>query len=157
MSKMGEKVAYLKGLAEGMRLDAGSDQGKLLLAMIDAMEAFASEHEDTCAQLDELQQYVEEIDSDVSDLEEALFSEDVDDEDDEEDEDDGEDDDDEDGDGLIEYECPHCGTVVFFDEEAFDMEEKHLCPNCHHSIFEDEDSFDEDDNAEGDDDGSDDE
>ena len=154
MSKMGEKVAYLKGLAEGMRLDAGSDQGKLLLAMIDAMEAFASEHEETCAQLDELQQYVEEIDSDVSDLEEALFSED---EDDEEDEEDGEDDDDEDGDGLIEYECPHCGTVVFFDEEAFDMEEKHLCPNCHRSIFDDEDSFDEDDNAEGDDDGSDDE
>ena len=155
MSKMGEKVAYLKGLAEGMRLDAESDQGKLLLAMIDAMEAFASEHEDTCAQLDELQQYVEEIDSDVSDLEEALFSEDEDDEDDEEDEDDGDDDDDEDGDGLIEYECPHCGTVVFFDEEAFDMEDKHLCPNCHRSIFDDEDSFDEDDNAEGDDDGED--
>ena len=143
MSRMGEKVAYLKGLAEGMRLDAQSDQGKLLLAMIDAMEAFASGQEETCAQLDELQQYVEEIDSDVSDLEEALFSEDE--------------DDDEDGDGLIEYECPHCGTVVFFDEEAFDMEEKHLCPNCHRSIFEDEDSFDEDDNAEGDDDGSDDE
>ena len=150
MSRMGEKVAYLKGLAEGMRLDAESDQGKLLLAMIDAMEAFAAEHEETCAQLDELQQYVEEIDSDVSDLEEALFSED------DEDEDDA-DEDDEDGDGLIEYECPHCGTVVFFDEEAFDMEEKHLCPNCHRSIFEDEDSFDEDDNAEGDDDGSDDE
>ena len=143
MSKMGEKVAYLKGLAEGMRLDAESDQGKLLLAMIDAMEAFASGQEETCAQLDELQQYVEEIDSDVSDLEEALFSEDEDDEDDE------------DGDGMIEYECPHCGTVVFFDEEAFDMEEKHLCPNCHRSIFDDEDSFDEDDNAEGDDDGED--
>ena len=138
MSRMGEKVAYLKGLAEGMRLDAESDQGKLLLAMIDAMEAFASEHEDTCAQLDELQQYVEEIDSDVSDLEEALFSEDEDDEDDEEDEDDGEDDDDEDGDGLIEYECPHCGTVIFFDEEAFDMEEEHLCPNCHRKVFEED-------------------
>ena len=152
MSRMGEKVAYLKGLAEGMRLDAQSDQGKLLLAMIDAMEAFASGQEETCAQLDELQQYVEEIDSDVSDLEEALFSED--DEDDEEY--DGDEDDDEDGDGLIEYECPHCGTVVFFDEEAFDMEEKHLCPNCHRSIFEDEDSFDEDDNAEDDgDDGED--
>ena len=80
MSRMGEKVAYLKGLAEGMRLDAESDQGKLLLAMIDAMEAFAAEHEETCAQLDELQQYVEEIDSDVSDLEEALFSEDDDEE-----------------------------------------------------------------------------
>ena len=49
MSRMGEKVAYLKGLAEGMRLDAGSDKGKLLLAMIDAMEAFASGQEETCA------------------------------------------------------------------------------------------------------------
>ena len=38
MSKMGEKVAYLKGLAEGMRLDAQSDQGKLLLAYLPAAE-----------------------------------------------------------------------------------------------------------------------
>ena len=45
-------------------------------------------------------------------------------EDEEDEEDDEEDeDDDEDGDGLIEYECPHCGTVIFFDENAFDMEE----------------------------------
>ena len=138
MSRMGEKVAYLKGLAEGMRLDAESDQGKLLMAMIDAMEAFAAEHEETCAQLDELQQYVEEIDSDVSDLEEALFSED----DDEEDEDDADEDDEDDGDGMIEYECPHCGTVIFFDEEAFDMEEEHLCPNCHRPVFDEDDDGD---------------
>ena len=137
MSKMGEKVAYLKGLAEGMRLDAQSDQGKLLLSMIEAMEAFATEHEETSAQLNELEQYVEEIDSDVSDLEEVLFSE----EEDEELED--EDEDEEPDDGLIEYECPHCGTVVFFDEEAFDMEEKHLCPNCHRSVFEDDDDTDD--------------
>lgn len=135
MSKMGEKVAYLKGLAEGMRLDAQSDQGKLLLAMIEAMEAFATEHEETSAQLNELEQYVEEIDSDVSDLEEVLFSEEEDEE--------LEDEDEEPDDGLIEYECPHCGTVVFFDEEAFDMEEKHLCPNCHRSVFEDDDDTDD--------------
>ena len=141
MSRMGEKVAYLKGLAEGMRLDAQSDQGKLLLAMIDAMEAFASGQEETCAQLDELEQYVDEIDSDVSDLEEALFAED--DEDDEEY--DGDEDDDEDGDGLIEYECPHCGTVIFFDEEAFDMEQEHLCPNCNRKVFEEDENDGDDD------------
>ena len=62
------------------------------------------------------------------------------DDDDEEDEEDDEEDedDDEDGDGLIEYECPHCGTVIFFDENAFDMEEEHLCPNCHRKVFEDD-------------------
>ena len=144
MSKMGEKVAYLKGLAEGMRLSAENDQSKLMLAVIDALETFAKESEATAAQLTELQEYVEEIDSDVSDLEEVLFSED--DEDEDEYDDDDEDDDDEDGEGLIEYECPHCGTVIFFDEEAFDMEEEHLCPNCHRSVFEeDENEAQEDD------------
>ena len=139
MSKLGEKVAYLKGLAEGLRLDSETEQGKLLLAMIDAMEAFAAEHEETCAQLNELQQYVEEIDSDVSDMEEALFSEDEDD-DEEEDEDD-----DEEEEGLIEYECPHCGTVIFFDEEAFDMEQEHLCPNCNRKVFEEDENDGDDD------------
>ena len=76
MSRMAEKVAYLKGLAEGLGVSGDSDQGKLMLAVIDALEAFAQESGETCEKLDELEQYVEEIDSDVSDLEEALFSED---------------------------------------------------------------------------------
>ena len=86
---------------------------------------------------------VEEIDSDVGDLEEVLLSLD----DEEDDEDDFDDDEDDmDDDELIEYECPHCGTVIFFDGEAFDMEEEHLCPNCHRSVFEeDENEAQEDD------------
>lgn len=143
MSKMGEKVAYLKGLAEGLGINAESDQGRLMLAMIDAMEAFAHESEATEEKVNELSEYVEEIDSDVSDLEEALFSDDDDDDDDDEDSEYDDDDDDEDGDGLIEYECPHCGTVIFFDEEAFDMEEEHLCPNCHHKVFDEDGGDDE--------------
>ena len=140
MSKMSEKVAYLKGLAEGLGVSGESREDKLMLAVIDALEAFAQQSEETGEKLDELEQYVGEIDSDVSDLEEVLFSEDDDDELDEDDEDDeeggGEDD------GLIEYECPHCGTVIFFDEEAFDMEEEHLCPNCHRPVFDEDDGGD---------------
>ena len=145
MSKLGEKVAYLKGLAEGMRLDPQTDQGKLLLAMIETMDAFADKAEETCAQLSELQEYVEEIDNDVSDLEEAIFSEEDDDDDDDDFFDDEDDDDDDPDDGLIEYECPHCGTVIFFNEEAFDMEEEHLCPNCHRAVFEEDDEEESDD------------
>ena len=130
MDRMGEKVAYLKGLAEGLNIDAQSDQGKLMLAIIDALDAFAAQSEALAERVDELDQYVTEIDSDVEDLETALFSD--------EDEDELEDEDDEDDDGMIEYECPHCGTVVFFDEEAFDMEEEHLCPNCHRKIFDED-------------------
>ncbi len=145
MNKMGEKVSYLKGLAEGLGINASSEQGKLMLAMIDTLEAFARQSEETQERLDEISQYVEEIDSDVSDLEEVVFSEE---EDDEEEDDDDEDDEDGDSDGLIEYECPHCGTVIFFDEEAFDMEEEHLCPNCHRKVFEEDDGQDEGDDDE---------
>ena len=127
MSKVGEKVAYLKGLAEGLGVNGETEQGKLMLAMIDTLEALAKNSEGIDERVEELSEYVEEIDSDVSDLEEALFLDDED-----------EEDDDEDGDGLIEYECPHCGTVIFFDENAFDMEEEHLCPNCHRKVFEDD-------------------
>ena len=142
MSRMGEKVAYLKGLAEGLGVTAESEQGKLMLAMIEALEAFAEKNAEMEARLSELEEYVGEIDDDVSDLEEALFSEDDDDDgDDYEDEDD--EDDDEDMDALIEYECPHCGTAIFFDEEAFDMEEEHLCPNCHRKVFEEDEQDDE--------------
>ncbi len=141
MSKMSEKVAYLKGLAEGVGVSADSDKGKLMLAIIDALDAFAEESKETGAKLDELQEYVEEIDNDVTDMEEVLFSLDEgdDDEDDDEyDEDDDYDEEDDDEDGLIEYECPHCGTVIFFDEEAFDMEQEHLCPNCNRKVFEED-------------------
>ena len=33
MNKMGEKVSYLKGLAEGLGINASSEQGKLMLAI----------------------------------------------------------------------------------------------------------------------------
>lgn len=136
MSKMSEKVSYLKGLAEGLGVDGESAQGKLFNALLETLKVVAEHGDEMEARLAELEEYVEEVDSDVCDLEEALFSEDEDD-DDLDDFDDGDDDeeDDEDGDGLIEYECPHCGTVIFFDEEAFDMEEEHRCPNCHRKVF----------------------
>lgn len=144
MSMMGEKVGYLKGLSEGLGINAETETGKLMLAMIDALETFAEENVELRSRLSELSDYVEEIDSDVGDIEEALFS--LDDDEDEDEDDYDEDEDDEDDDGLIEYECPHCGTVIFFDEEAFDMEEEHLCPNCQRKVFdEDEDEGDDED------------
>lgn len=142
MSKMGEKVSYLKGLAEGLGVDAETAQGKLTYALIETLEAIAAHGDEADERLSELEEYVEEIDSDVCDLEEAIFSEE--DDDDDFDEDDDEDEEDDGGDdGLIEYECPHCGTVVFFDEEAFDMEDEHRCPNCHKKVFSEDENEDD--------------
>ena len=83
---------------------------------------------------DETRSYVEEIDEALDALESELF------EDDEECEchhhHDEDDEDDEDGDdGLIEYDCPNCGTAIYFDETAFDLEEDHRCPNCGEPVF----------------------
>ena len=142
MSKMGATVAYLKGLAEGLGVTAETDKGKLMLAMIDTLEAFVEQAGGTEEALHELQEVVDELDSDVGDLEEVLLSEAEDEEDDDEEEDE---DDDEEEEGLIEYECPHCGTVIFFDEEAFDMEQEHLCPNCNRKVFEEDENDGDDD------------
>ena len=133
MSKVGEKVAYLKGLAEGLGVNGETEQGKLMLAMIDTLEALAKNSEEIDERVEELSEYVEEIDSDVSDLEEALFLDDEDEEDDDEAYED--EDDDEDGDGLIEYECPHCGASVYYDQSAFDLSEEHPCPSCGKELF----------------------
>ena len=53
MSKMSEKVAYLKGLAEGLGVSGESREDKLMLAVIDALEAFAQQGEETAQKLDE--------------------------------------------------------------------------------------------------------
>ena len=132
MMTITEKVAYLKGLAEGMKMDSSTNEGKLLLAMIDALDDIAltvSDLEDTVA---ELSAQVDEIDDDLGAVEEDLYG-------DEDDECCGEDEDFEDT--LYEVECPSCGDIICLDEEMLDEGEID-CPNCGEKLefdFEDED------------------
>ena len=43
MSYLPEKMAYIKGLAEGLDIDASTKEGKLLLAIVDALSDTADE------------------------------------------------------------------------------------------------------------------
>lgn len=116
-----EKVSYLKGLAEGLKLDETTKEGQILKVMIEALEDIAltvSDLEDNVAELGE---YVESIDDDLSEVEEELFG----DEDDYDDEDDDEDEDDQ----YYEVECPTCREVIYLDQELADKDEI-KCPNC---------------------------
>ena len=73
MMTITEKVAYLKGLADGMKLSAETNEGKLLLAVIDTLEDMAltvSDMEDSVA---ELSAQVDEIDDDLGSVEEDLY------------------------------------------------------------------------------------
>ena len=130
MSDINDRVAYLKGLAEGMKLSDETNEGKLLLKMLDVLEEMANELTTLRADHDELDEYVESIDDDLADMEEYLF-------DDEEEDDEDEDEDD---DQMVVYTCPHCGNEVTFEVDGFDFEEDNLCPNCGKPLFPEDDS-----------------
>lgn len=119
-----EKVAYLKGLAEGMELDTEKKEGKLLAAMIDVLEDIAFELEELKEAQEELGDGLDAVSDDLEDVEDLLYGED---------EEDG-------GDGLYEDEwddeedcfattCPACEETIYFDESVLE-DGGVICPNC---------------------------
>lgn len=122
-----EKVAYLKGLADGMELGAEtSKESKLLLQMLDLLEDVALEIQDMQDIQDELEEGLDAVSDDLSDVESYIYEM--------EDEcccgdDDGECCCDEDDEVCYETVCPNCEEQVIFDEDT--LEEGYiLCPNC---------------------------
>ncbi len=142
MSELTDRVAFLRGLAEGMQLDDSKPESKLLLKMLDLLDEMAKDNDDLHKALDELNEYMESIDEDLSDMEEDIYG-DMSDEEDEEDEDDDDEDEDED-EKTVEYACPYCGEVMVFDVERFDFDEDYLCPNCHKPLFPEDSEGEED-------------
>ena len=121
--EINEKVAYLKGLAEGMELDTSKKEGKLLAAIIDVLEDISLELLDLQDQTDELMDGLDAVSDDLEDVEDLLF-----DEDDEDDEEYYEDELDEDEDCYA-TTCPTCEETIYFDESVLEDGEV-ICPNC---------------------------
>ena len=122
-----EKVAYLKGLAEGMELDTEKKEGKLLAAIIDVLDDIALEIADMKADQEELYDGLDAVSDDLEDVEDAVFGEEDEDEDDEDSEY-YEDDLDEDEDCYA-TTCPTCEETIYFDESVLEDGEV-ICPNC---------------------------
>ena len=151
MSNLTDHVSYIKGLAEGMKLDTNTNEGMMISKMLEVMAEMAQENAQLRKDLDELNECVESIDDDLAEMDEALFGdEDEDDEDgdscscghchghhDDEKEEDGDDD------RVVEYTCPHCGEEMTFEVDNFDFDEDYLCPNCHQPLFPEEDEDEE--------------
>lgn len=142
MSKLTDRVSYLRGLAEGMKLNTEKDANKLILEILNVLTDTAEALEAMDDRVSELDSYVESIDDDLADLEDTLFGDDLEDDDDEDEDEDDEDDE------LITYACPHCGHELEFRASDVDFEEDYLCPACGKSVFpeleDDEDDEDED-------------
>jgi len=120
-----ERAAYIKGLAEGLGIDDSTKEGKIINALIGAIDDMSLTISDLESQIDELSEQVETIDEDLGSLEEDFY--DLDDEcgcgceDDE-------DDDYLDGD-LYEVCCPTCGDTVCIDSDMLE-EGQTTCTNC---------------------------
>ncbi len=135
MSKLTDRISYLKGMAAGMKLNMDKDSNKLMLEMLTVMGEMAEEMAAMTEAHNDLNEYVESIDDDLAELEETLFGDGEEDFDGEEGEDFDEEEDDEDGDDLIVYACPHCGHELEFHASDVDFDEETLCPACNKPIF----------------------
>ena len=135
-----EKVAYLKGLAEGMGIQEDGGQGKLFHVIIDILEDLSLDLADTKDALVDLTDGVEEINEDLAELENEFY---------------------ESpcsccgGDDTVFYsvECPGCGFKLTVDEDTLDAG-SFECPECgevidfenaavEEVVFDDEDDEDE--------------
>lgn len=137
MANITDRAAYLRGLAEGMKLDREDNQQRLLLEMLDLMDEMAHQLADANAELAELQEYVEDIDTDLTDMEEVLFGDDDCDCDCEDCMDDYDMDDDDDDDQELSFDCPNCGKTVLLRASDIESEEDVVCKHCNTPFFTD--------------------
>ncbi len=112
-----EKVAYLKGLLEGLKIDADSDNGKMFKAIIDVLDEVSLEIEDLTDEVREVGDGLDVISDDLADVEELVY----DDDDDEFDDDDDE--------PVYATTCPECEEEIYFDEDYLE-DGTIICPNC---------------------------
>ncbi len=135
-----EKVAYLKGLADGLGIKDNTSEGKLMLAVIDVLDAMAEDIEAVDAHAKDLSDSISDISEDMEYLEDLCIGEN-----------DGDDDyrfcsDDAEDDAEAvpactgccsscgdeqEYEvtCPKCGETITVFEEDLDFGSIR-CPKC---------------------------
>jgi len=152
---IGEKVAYLKGLAEGLEISSDSKNGrngKILKGILDVLEDIADSIQNLEEENELLENYIEEIDEDLGEIEENFektcgskllksakekhkhINLDIDDEFEIYDEENFENEGEESGilDGVIEIKCPHCKKRVLVEtDEIFESESLSVnCPEC---------------------------
>lgn len=128
-----EKVAYLKGLMEGLKIDAESDSGKMFKAIIDVLDEVALEIEDLTDEVMEVGDGLDVVSDDLADIEEMVYDDE--DEDDEDDEDEP----------VYMTTCPECEEEIYFDEDYLE-DGVVVCPNCGAKLeFDAEDLTDDED------------
>lgn len=131
-----EKISYIRGLCDGLELDASKPETKVINAIIELLDDMAFEVEDTQELYEELSEQVDAIDEDLSAIEDEFY------------EDDecgcGCDDFDDEDNPFYEVTCGACGQKLNVSEDVL-LEGEIECPNCGELLeFDFSELFDED-------------
>ncbi|SRR5690554_555923 len=134
METIREKIAYLKGIMDG-DTKFGEERVRFMFQKMLELLGDISEELDTLGLVQaELEDYVEEIDLDLAELEDEYYAE--------EHECCGhhhDHDHDHGYDPMVRMECPECGEEVQFEEEfLYDDDVRITCPNCGGTVFDSE-------------------
>ncbi len=134
-------VSYLRGFTEGLDLGEESKEQKVLQRIIDLLEDMTDEIEQLRVDYEELFEYTEAIDDDLTELEEDFYEDEYDDDDD----DDELDYDYEEFDGGFSIECPNCREIVLIEDDILDAEEavEVTCPGCGEIVLVDDEEWDD--------------
>lgn len=125
-----EKVGYLKGLVQGLKIDESTKEGEAILAIVDVLDEIALSLTELDDSQNEMSELVDILDHDLGAVEEDLYG-------------------DEDGcdccddDELYEVVCPNCGEEIYLDEDDLDEGEIE-CPECGSALEFDMDSIEVD-------------
>lgn len=116
-----EKVAYLRGLSEGLGIDDQSKEGRMFKGIIDILDDMALTVSDLEDDVAEISDGLDEIDEDLGALEDEFYAD--------------EEDDDElfNEDELYEVTCPSCGDAIYVNEDMLDEGFIH-CPSCNEKL-----------------------
>lgn len=114
MSLISEKVAYLKGLAEGLKVNGETPEGKLLTEIINVLGSISDELEAQEDSQDELYDKVFELEDEVygEDYDDDYYLEEC------------------DEDEEFTVKCPSCNEEFFLTYEDLESEDDVVCPYC---------------------------
>ena len=110
-----EKVAYIRGLAEGLELDEDKKEVKVLNAILDLLDDLTGSVSDLEDVVDDMEGQLDEVDEDLGAVEKLVYGIDEDEEE----------------------ELAHhhgCGCGCEDDEEDDETYYEVTCPNCHETI-----------------------
>lgn len=106
MDTIKAKVAYIRGMMDGLAIDLDSKEGKVLSAMLNLMDDIADRIDEVDLRLEDLEMYIGD-DMPYENFEESFEEED-----------------------FVEFVCHRCGETIYIDKSIVNNKEQIECPNC---------------------------